>query len=149
MSDRPNRESDTRERQARKSKWKPPTLLPDPTPQPGIAFRWVRTATMGEADALNVSTKMREGWEVCKAEDHPELQIMSDMDPTFPGSVQIGGLMLCKTSAENMEARNEYFREKTARQMESVDNNYLRENDPRMPLMAPYRKSRTTYGSTD
>ena len=45
-------------------------------------------------------------------------------------------------------ALNIYFQEIANRQMESVDNNYLRENDPRMPLMQPQRSSRTTFGKS-
>jgi hypothetical protein len=30
--------------------------------------------------------------------------------------------------------------------MEAVDNNYLKENDPRMPMLQPDRKTRTTFG---
>jgi hypothetical protein len=33
------------------------------------------------------------------------------------------------------------------RQMESVDNNYMRENDPRMPVLRPERSTKVTFGS--
>ena len=44
--------------------------------------------------------------------------------------------MLCKTSVENKEAREEYG-QKAQTQMDSVDNNLMREQDPRMPLLRP------------
>ena len=47
-----------------------------------------------------------------------------------------------------MKSRTEHFQQIANRQMESVDNNYLRENDPRMPLMQPQRSSRTTFGKS-
>ena len=82
-----------------------------------------------------------------KAEDHPELRVMSDIDSRFEGNVEVGGLLLCKNSKENVEARKEYLQEMNDRQMESVDNSYLRENDPRMPLLRPERSTKVSFGS--
>lgn len=148
-SSRTPRDSETREVQGRKKSWRPPSLLPSPIPQEGYAFRWIRTAMIGEGDNKNVSARLREGWEPVKAEDHPELLITSDKNSQFPGNVEVGGLLLCKTSVENVDARNEYFADRTHDQMESVDNAYLRENDPRMPLLRPERKTRVSFGSTE
>ena len=50
-----------------------PETLPSPTPEPGYAYRWIRTSTQGQVDATNVSSKLREGWEPVKAVDHPEI----------------------------------------------------------------------------
>lgn len=101
----------------------------------------------GVADNKNVSARIREGWEPVKTEDHPELQITSDKDSRFPGHVEVGGLLLCKTAVENVTARNSYYEKRATDQMSTVDNNYLRENDPRMPLSRPERKTRTSFGS--
>ena len=89
--------------------------------------------------------RYREGWEPCLAEDHPELMIMSDRDTDFEGNIVIGGLMLCKCSAELMQSRNEYYQGLARQQARSVDENYMRENDPRMPLFSE-RKSSVTFG---
>jgi hypothetical protein len=102
---------------------------------------------MGQVDNTNVSAKFREGWEPVRAEDHPELQVMSDIDSRFEGNVEVGGLLLCKNSRENIDGRNEYHQEMNNRQMESVDNNYLRENDPRMPMLRPERSTKVSFGS--
>lgn len=82
-----------------------------------------------------------------RAADHPELQLQSEKSSRFPDGVEVGGLLLCKTSTDIVEARKEYFARMSSRQMESVDNAYLRENDPRMPLSKPERRSTTTFGS--
>jgi hypothetical protein len=121
-------------------------LLPTPLPQPGYVFRWVRVAMIGQSDTKNVSARIREGWEPVRSEDHPELQVMSDRDSRFPGCIEIGGLLLCKTAEENVTARRKYYEKRAAEQMVSVDNNYLRENNPLMPLFKE-RKTRTTFGS--
>ena len=61
--------------------------------------------------------------------------LVSDKDSTFKGNIEVGGLLLCKTSAENIVARNKYYNEMAKRQMDSVDQNYMRESDPRMPKL--------------
>ena len=142
------RNGENREAEKRKSdSYIPASLLPQPIPQPGYSFRWIRSSVFGTADNKNVSARIREGWEPVRAEDHPELQIISDRNSTFPGNVEVGGLLLCKTATENVTARTKYYERRAADQMNSVDNNFLRENDPRMPLSRPERRTRTTFGS--
>ena len=120
----------------------PPSTLPVPTPQPGYSFRWIATAVLGQADPSNVSKKMREGWEPVRAEDHPELQLA----PNQNGNVELGGLMLCKMPTERVEARNQYYENHAQAQMESVDNSYLRNNDPRMPMFSEKRSTTSKGG---
>ena len=143
--ERTPRELDTRAKMERPVKWTPPQLLPDPSPEAGYAFRWIRLSTLNNADALNVSSKFREGWEPVKASDHPEIRLMSSVKNQFPDSVEIGGLLLCKTPVEFTEQRDAHFRNITNTQMESVDNNFMRENDPRMPLFKE-RSTKVSFG---
>ena len=126
--------------------WMPQSSLPVPEPKDGWVFRWIRTSSLGRTDNTNVSRQFREGWEPVKAEDHPELKIMSDHTSQFKGNVEVGGLLLCKAPAEKMESRKKYFQELADRQIEGVDRSFLRENDPRMPLLNPERSTRTTFG---
>ena len=145
-SNRMTRELDTREKMERPAKWMPPQLLPDPTPEAGYAYRWVRIASLGKDDATNISGKLREGWEPVKASDHPEIRLFgSDSNAKFPDCVEVGGLLLCKTPVEFTEQRNAYYRNQAEAQMQSVDNTYMRENDPRMPMFKE-RKSTVTFG---
>lgn len=145
MSDnRKPREIESREEEARPASFRPPSLLPDPLPQPGWVFRWVRTSMVGQSDATNVSMRFREGWEPVKIEDHPELEVMPDHQSQFPGCVEIGGQLLCKAPREVAESRQRYYEGVAEQQMESVDQNYMRENDPRMPMLRPDRKTRVT-----
>jgi hypothetical protein len=142
---RKSRELDTRATTTRPAKWLPPQLLPDPTPEPGYAFRWIRTATLGKDDPTNLSSKLREGWEPVKASDHPEIRLFGTVNGQFPDSVVVGGLMLCKTPVEFTEQRDEYYRQQAETQMNSVDNTYMRESDPRMPLFKE-RSTKVTFG---
>ena len=131
----------SREKSAR-AVYVPPSSLPDPTPEPGYVYRWIATHILGQADPTNVSKKMREGWEPVKAADHPELMLLGNEKT---GNVEIGGLMLCKMSAEQARSRDDYYNKQAQNQMESVDNHFMRNNDPRMPLFSD-RKSTTTSG---
>jgi len=147
MSTRAPRESQTREKTERKKLWQPASRIPTPESSEGYSYRWIRTSMLGQADNTNVSAKFREGWEPVRAEDHPELQVMSDIDSRFEGNVEVGGLLLCKNTKENVQARQEYLQEINERQMESVDNNYMRESDPRMPMLRPERSTKVSFGS--
>ena len=140
-----NRELETRERDVRKKAWSRPEVLPSPNPEPGYDFHWVRVSTQGLVDATNVSSKLREGWEPVKASDHPEITIVAIEQERFKDNVVIGGLMLCKAPKEMVEERNAYYNEQAQAQMNSVDNNLMRENDPRMPLFNE-RKTKVTFG---
>jgi len=132
----------SREKTAR-AVYVPPTNLPDPTPEPGYAYRWIATHVLGQADLNNVSRKMREGWVPVKATDHPELMMVGN---AATGNVEIGGLMLCKMPKEMAVARDEFYQNQAQTQMESVDNHFMRNNDPRMPLFSE-RKSTTSRGA--
>jgi hypothetical protein len=139
------RELETREKMERPKQWQLPQLLPDPTPEPGYAYRWIRIASLGKDDATNISGKLREGWEPVKASDHPEIRLFGSANGKFPDSVEVGGLLLCKTPVEFTDQRNAYYSQQAEAQMNSVDNTYMRENDPRMPMFKE-RKSTVTFG---
>ena len=142
MANSDPRTLDTRDTSERKVTWKRANALPDPDPQEGVEFRWIRTSTLGQNDNTNVSSKFREGWEPVKLEDHPELKVLPDVDSKFKGNVEVGGLLLCRNSKENMDARREYHQQLTASQIAAVDNNYMRESDPRMPVLKPEKSTR-------
>jgi hypothetical protein len=140
-----DRELNTREKTTRKKSWTKPELLPSPKPQDGYAFHYVRVSTQGQPDPTNVSSKIREGWEPVKAVDHPEIFLTHSENDRFKDNVLMGGLMLCKAPIEMVEERNAYYNQQADAQIRSVDNNLMRENDPRMPLFNE-RKSKVTFG---
>ena len=140
------RELDTRVVTQRPEAWRPPEALPSPDNRPGWSHRWVRTSTLGTADPSNISSKLREGYEPCKAEDYPELMMHATVEGRFKGSIEIGGLLLCRIPEEFLKQRADYYDKQNKSQIDSVDNNFLRENDPRMPLFSE-RKTKVTFGS--
>ena len=143
---RNNRDLSTRDKVERPRSWAPPTLLPDPAPEPGYSYRWIRVSNLGQADPRNVSSKLREGWEPVRAADHPEISMYLDNDNArFKDNVVVGGLLLCKTPTEMVDQRNAYYQQQAEAQIRSVDNNFMRENDPRMPLFKE-RRSEVKFG---
>ena len=141
-----SRELENRTKMERPKQWMLPELLPSPNPEDGYEFRWIRISTLGTADPGHISAKLREGWEPVKASEHPEIQIMATGDkPRFPDSIEIGGLLLCKTPKEFVDQRNSYYQRQTDGQMQSVDNAFMRENDPRMPVFKE-RRSEVKFG---
>ena len=146
MAERTPRELETRAKMERPKQWMLPEKLPSPNPEDGYEFRWIRVSTLGTADPGHVSAKLREGWEPVKASEHPEVQIMATGEkPRFPDSIEIGGLLLCKTPKEFVDQRNSYYQRQTDGQMQSVDNAFMRENDPRMPVFKE-RRSEVKFG---
>ena len=139
------RELETRAVQERPKQWTPPELLPEPDRQPGFAYRWIRISTLNNSDPRNLSGKLREGWEPVKVEEQPKFQLLIDPNSRFKDNIEIGGLLLCKTPEELVDQRNKYYRKQSEGQIEAVDNNLMRQSDPRMPLFNE-RKSTASLG---
>jgi hypothetical protein len=140
------READSRAVAARPQAWRPPETLPSPDHRDGWTHRWIRVSTVGVADPSNISSKLREGYEPCKAEEYPEMMMHATTEGRFKGNIEVGGLMLCRIPSEFLDQRAAYYANQNKAQMESVDNNFLRESDPRMPLFSD-KKSKVTFGT--
>jgi|TARA_B110000285_G_C15071038_1_gene587961 hypothetical protein len=139
------RELESRDTQERPKQWKRPEVLPEPNQEPGYTYRWVRVAMLGQQDPRNVSSKTREGWEPVPASEQSHLQMLVDPNSRFKDNIEVAGLLLCKMPNEMVEQRREYFAKQNQSQMDSVDNNFMRENDQRMPLFSD-KRSTTSFG---
>jgi hypothetical protein len=139
------RELETRAQLERPKQWAPAETLPEPDKQPGFAYRWIRISTLNQADPRNLSGKLREGWEPVKVSEQPKFQLLIDPASRFKDNIEIGGLLLCKTPSEFVEQRTTHFNAQTQAQTLAIDNSFMRENDPRMPLFNE-RKSSTSFG---
>ena len=139
------RELESRSNKERPKTWQPASTLPEPDKQPGYAYRWVRVSSLGQHDARNISSKFREGWEPVRIEEQPQFKAIVDSKSEFKDNIEVAGLLLCKIPEELMDQRKEYYARKNRAQIESVDNNFMRENDPRMPLYSE-KKSKTSFG---
>lgn len=141
------RTTDTRAATSRAESWQEPSKLPDPDPVDGYVHRWVRTATLGAADPTNVSTRFREGWTPVPKEDVEGLGLMPDHRSRFPNNMEVGGLLLCKMEVERAEARKNHFEKMAIQQVQASDHNFMKQADPRMPVLKPEHTTTTTWGS--
>jgi len=140
------REVESRSATMRVQAWRAPEVLPSPDERPGWKHRWVRLSTLGQSDPSNISSRLREGYEPCKAEDYPEMMMYATVDGRFKGGIEMGGLLLCRIPTEFLDQRMKHYDNQNKAQVESVDNSFLRENDPRMPLFSE-KRSKVTFGS--
>jgi hypothetical protein len=81
-----------------------------------------------------------------KLDDHPELKFARDINTKFKDGIEIGGLLLCRIPEELIKQRQAHFDNLAKSQLRAVDNNFMRENDPRMPLLAPQRRTDVQFG---
>ena len=144
-NNRLNREVETRATTERTQQWAPAELLPEPIKMAGYKYHWVRISTLGAADPRNLSAKLREKWEPVPVEEQPEMQLLVDPNSRFKDNIEIGGLLLCKIPTEFLEQRAAYYAKQTQDQTDAVDNNLMRQSDPRMPIFNE-RKSSTSFG---
>jgi len=140
------RSTESRNQTQRPQQWAPPELLPEPDKQPGYKYRWIRVTLGGQSDARNISTKIREGWEPVKVEEQPQYSLLVNGDGRWKDCVQVGDVMLCKTPEELAEQRNQHYLAQSEQQIKAVDNNLMRQNDPRMPLFKESSSSTTKGG---
>ena len=139
------RDMQTRELTERPKQWMPPELLPEPDKQAGYAYRWVAVSYNGKEDPRNLSSRLREGYELVRAEEQPKYQLLRDSSGRYSDNIEIGGLVLCKIPEEMVEQRNAYYAKQTQSQTEAVDNNLMRQSDARMPIFKE-GKSTTSFG---
>ena len=139
------RELATRAMAERPKQWMPPELLPEPDKADGYSYRWIRVSTLSKADPRNISSKLREGWEPVDITEQPKFKLLADPTSQYKDNIEVGGLLLCKTPIEFTQQRDEYYAKQTQAQTDAVNNNLMRQSDPRMPLFRE-GKSEVRFG---
>jgi hypothetical protein len=143
--DRTPRSAETRSKSERKRSWQPSSSLEAPKPKEGYKHRWIRTEVRGYEDKTNVLSRLREGYEPVKAEEHPNFEAPTIEDGKHAGVIGVGGLMLTKVPEEVHESRTDYFQSRTKDAMDAVDNDLMKEEHPSMPIQRD-RQTRVTFG---
>ncbi|OUU63981.1 MAG: hypothetical protein CBC24_08385 [Candidatus Pelagibacter sp. TMED64] len=144
--DRQSRDSQSREETKRNVDWKPPSALDAPEAPIGYKHRWIRESVLDYDDKNNVFKRRREGYELVRAEDYPDFDAPVVDEGKNAGVIGTGGLLLARVPEEIVEKRKEYFEKKTQTQMEAVDRDWMRENNPVMPKSKPQRNSNVSFG---
>tara|TARA_B100000900_G_scaffold413539_1_gene437790 strand:+ start:4709 stop:5191 length:483 start_codon:yes stop_codon:yes gene_type:complete len=143
---RTSRSADTRAKKDARKPWSPPTMLDTPPAPDGYTYRWIRAEIVGQEDRKNVTSRLREGFDLVRAEELDGFEIPTMDDGKHAGVVSVGGLLLAKIPNETREERNSYFEQRAQTQQDAVDNDLMRESDPSSPILKPERKSSVTFG---
>ena len=144
---RTSRANETREKQAIRKPWAPPSMLDAPPAPDGFQHRWIRAETRGFDDTKNVSAKMREGWELVRKDEYPDFESPVIESGKYEGVFGVGGLLLARIPQETVAERTEYFRQRSQDQEDAVDHDMMRENaHSTMRISNADRQSRVTFG---
>ena len=143
-----SRANQSRSNSERPKVWVPPSSLDAPPAPDGFRYRWIRAEVTGFQDTKNITGRIREGYELVRAE---EIMNASDYpiveEGRYKGVVGVGGLLLAKVPVEIAKQRSEYMSKKHGERSEAVNNDLMKEQDKRMPINIE-RQSRVTFGGT-
>ena len=145
--DRSSRASKTREKETRRKPWAPPSMLDAPPAPDGFKHRWVRAEVRGFDDTKNISGRLREGYELVRADEYPDFEAPVVESGKYAGVFGVGGLVLARIPLETVAERQAYFDGRTKDQMDAVDRDMMRENShSTMRISNADRQSRVTFG---
>ena len=143
-----SRANQSRSKSERPKVWVPPSSLDAPPAPDGFRYRWIRAEVVGFQDTKNITSRIREGYELVRSE---EIENASDYpvveEGRYKGVVGVGGLLLAKVPNEIAKQRQEYMAQKHVDRSEAVANDLMNEQDKRMPINIE-RQSRVTFGGT-
>ena len=142
-----SRASSTRVKEAKKTTWTPPNSLDAPPAPHGFRHRWIRTEVLGFDDTKNVAGKLREGWELVRADQYPETEYPVMTEGKYAGVIGVGGLVLARISEEIAQSREAYFKRQNMDRDEAIRNDLLKEQHPSMPINQE-RQTRVTFGGS-
>jgi hypothetical protein len=142
------RASESRESEKRPTTWTPPSSLDAPRPKDGYRHRWIRLEIMGQDDTKNISSKLRSGWELVRADEYPGENFSTITEGKYTGVIGHGGLALARIPEEVAKARNEYFARRTQESEQAIKNDLLKDQHPSMPINSD-RQTRVTFGGTN
>ncbi len=148
MTTKTSRSADTRVKTQRKRVWQRPSSLDAPPAPDGYIHRWIRAEVQGFQDTKNVINRLREGYELVRADEYPDWQLPTIEDGKNAGVIGVGGLLLARIPEELIAQRNNYYKGLTDDQMKAVDNDLLKDAHPSMPISKPERQSRVTFGGS-
>ena len=144
---RTSRASQTREKESRKKVWTPPSSLDAPPAPTGFRHRWVRAESLGFNDTKNVSGRIRQGYELVRADEYPDAEYPIVEDGKYAGVIGVGGLVLTRVPEEIAKQRQDYYAKQGMEQVEALDNDLMKEQHQSMPINID-RQSRVTFGGS-
>jgi len=145
--DKTSRASSTRSKTERPKVWTPPSSLDAPPAPDGFRHRWIRAESLGFSDTKNISARLREGFELVRADEYPGTQYPVITDGKYAGVIGVGGLLLARISEEIAKQRAAYIDSLSKGQDEAVEHDLMKEQHKSMPINVD-RQSRVTFGGT-
>ena len=142
-----SRASQTRSKTERPKVWTPPSSLDAPPAPDGFRHRWIRAESLGVQDTKNVSARLREGFELVRADEYPDTQYPVITDGKYAGVIGVGGLLLARISEEIAKQRAAYIESLAKGQDEAVEHDLMKEQHKSMPINVD-RQSRASVGGT-
>ena len=143
-----SRANQTRSKSERPKVWVPPSSLDAPPAPDGFRYRRIRAESVGFQDTKNIASRLREGYELVRAEEVENASDYPVLDEgRYKGVIGVGGLLLAKVPIEIAKQRQEYMTRRHAERSEAVNNDLMREQDKRMPIDVD-RQTRVTFGGT-
>jgi hypothetical protein len=98
-------------------------------------------------DTKNVSARLREGYELVRAEEYPDFEAPVIDSGKYEGVIGVGGLMLARIPLETVKERNDYYQGRAKDLQDAVDQELQRENAHNtMTISKPDRQSRVNFG---
>ena len=143
-----SRANQTRTKSERPKVLVPPSSLDAPPAPDGFRYRWIRAESVGFQDTKNITGRLREGYELVRAEevenaaDYPVLD-----EGKYKGVIGVGGLLLAKVPNEIAKQRQDYMTRRHEDRSDAVENDLMKEQDQRMPINVE-RQSRVSFGGT-
>ena len=142
-----SRAAGTRTKTERPKEYKPPSSLDAPKAPDGFRHRWIRAESLGFQDSKNIYGRLREGYELVRADEYADADYPVVVDGKYAGVIGVGGLLLARIPEELAQARADYQKKLTEGQDEAVESDLLREQHKSMPIDIE-RQSRVTFGGT-
>ena len=136
------RAQQTRSDSERPKVWVNSSHLDAPKCPNGFRQRWIRYETMGQDDTKNITSKLRQGWELVRADAYPDLNYPAIESGRYKGYIGVGGLVLARIPEELARQRDAHFNKLTKDKQEAVENEPLKDQHPSMPMS---NQRRTTY----
>ena len=142
-----SRASQTRAKDTRPQTWTPPSSLDAPPAPTGFRHRWVRAESLGFNDTKNVSGRIRQGYELVRADEYPDSDYPIVEDGKYAGVIGVGGLVLTRVPEEIAKQRQDYYAKQGMEQVQALDNDLMKEQHQSMPINID-RQSRVTFGGS-
>ena len=142
-----SRASQTRAKEELKKVWTPPNSLDAPPAPTGFRHQWIRAEILGQSDAKNVASSLREGWELVRGDEYPDSQYPTMHEGRYAGVIGVGGLLLARIPEEIALQIEEYYKKQTQDKEEAINSNLMKEQHPSMRFSKD-SSTRVTFGGT-